>query len=103
VLTSRAAGIQPPLDGVTVDINDAAVLQTETLRSKRLGFGGKLCIHPRQVDTVNLIFSPTQQEIAWAREVMDAVREARGAVIAVAGNDRPPGSTEGGTHIVRAN
>jgi citrate lyase subunit beta / citryl-CoA lyase len=91
VLTSRLAGIQPPLDGVTVDVNDAAVLQVETLRSKRLGFGGKLCIHPRQVDTVNLIFSPTQQEIAWAHEVMDAVREARGAVIAVAGKmiDRP--------------
>ena len=49
VLESRLAQIQPPLDGVTVDINDAEVLRQDTLRAKRFGFGGKLCIHPRQV------------------------------------------------------
>jgi citrate lyase subunit beta / citryl-CoA lyase len=91
VLISRLAGIQPPLDGVTVDVDDVAVLRTETLRSKRLGFGGKLCIHPRQVAAVNLIFSPTERELAWARSVLSAVEAANGAAVALDGKmiDRP--------------
>jgi citrate lyase subunit beta / citryl-CoA lyase len=91
VLVSRLAGIHPPLEGITIDVSNDSVLRAETLRAKRLGFGGKLCIHPRQVDTVNRIFSPTEQELRWARAVIDAFEGSSGAAIAVDGKlvDRP--------------
>jgi citrate lyase subunit beta / citryl-CoA lyase len=82
VLLSRIAGIRAPLDGVTVQVANPPMLETETLRAKRLGFGGKLCIHPRQVETINRVFSPTEQELAWARAVLNAVEASQGAAVA---------------------
>jgi citrate lyase subunit beta/citryl-CoA lyase len=91
VLASRLAGIQAPIDGVTVEIDDADRLREETLRGKRLGFGGKLCIHPKQVAVVNACFCPTEQEISWARRIRDAAERAKGSAVAVDGKmiDRP--------------
>jgi citrate lyase subunit beta/citryl-CoA lyase len=78
VLASRIAGILPPVDGVTVALDDMTRLRDDVARARRLGFGGKLCIHPRQVETVNRGFAPTEAEHAWARRVLEAV-EATGA------------------------
>jgi citrate lyase subunit beta / citryl-CoA lyase len=91
VLISRVAAIQPPIDGVTVEVENADVLRADVLRSKRLGFGGKLCIHPRQVDVVNLVFSPTAQEIEWARAVIEALERSGGAAVTLEGKmvDQP--------------
>ena len=91
VLISRLAGIQPPLDGVTVEVGDAEVLRVDTQRSKRLGFGGKLCIHPCQIETVNQAFSPTAVEILWAREIIETLERSGGAAVTVAGKmvDQP--------------
>ncbi|MEO8038174.1 MAG: CoA ester lyase [Betaproteobacteria bacterium] len=91
VLISRLAGIAPPVDGVCTEIDDPEQLQFDTLRGKRLGFGGKLCIHPRQVPLVNECFTPTEVELAWAARVLDAATKASGAAIAVDGRmvDRP--------------
>ena len=91
VLASRLAGLQPPIDGVTTAIDDAARLQDDALHARRLGFGGKLCIHPRQVDGVNLCFAPTEGERAWAQRVLDAAAASRGAAVAVDGRmvDKP--------------
>jgi citrate lyase subunit beta / citryl-CoA lyase len=91
VLTSRLANIQPPLDGVTTDLTDPEVLRRDTLRAKRFGFGGKLCIHPRQVVPVNRIFLPNDGEVAWARAVIHAVNQSGTAVVAVDGKmiDKP--------------
>jgi len=91
VLGSRLAGIQPPVDGVTVEINDAERVREDTLRGKRLGFGGKLCIHPKQVAVVNACFQPTDNEISWAKRVLDAAARGGGAAVAVDGKmvDRP--------------
>ena len=47
VLDSRLAGIFPPVDGVTTDINSPDRVRVDTLRARRLGFGGKMCIHPK--------------------------------------------------------
>jgi citrate lyase subunit beta/citryl-CoA lyase len=44
-----------------------------------MGFGGKLCIHPRQIASVNAAFSPSDDEVAWARRVV-AVGDITGAV-----------------------
>ena len=97
VLTSRIAGIQAPVDGVTTALHDTALLSSETLRARRLGFGGKLCIHPAQVATVNQCFAPSQQDVTWALRILATVAAvavdggADGAAVAVDGNmvDRP--------------
>ncbi|MDB5848825.1 MAG: Citrate lyase subunit beta / citryl-CoA lyase [Rhodoferax sp.] len=91
VLASRLAGLQPPVDGVTTAIGDHAVLGTDTERARRLGFGGKLCIHPAQVPTVNALFSPGAVEVAWAERVVAAIAASNGAAVAVDGKmvDRP--------------
>jgi len=73
VLASRAAGILRPLDGVTASMEDDARLAADVVRARRLGFGGKLCIHPRQVHAVHRGFAPTEAEVAWARKVIEAV------------------------------
>lgn len=91
VLASRLAGLQSPVDGVTVEINDAKVVRDDALRARRLGFGGKLCIHPRQVAPVNECFRPTADDIAWAKRIVEAADVAKGGAVAVDGKmvDRP--------------
>jgi citrate lyase subunit beta / citryl-CoA lyase len=91
VLDSRLAGIRSPVDGVTTDINSAERVRADTLRARRLGFGGKMCIHPNQVPVVNECFTPTAKEEAWARRIVEASAAARGAATAVDGKmvDRP--------------
>ena len=91
VLVSRLAGIQPPVDGVWTDFHDEEGLRAHTLRGRRLGFGGTLCIHPSQIGPVNDCFRPSQEEIDWAKRVLDAVASSSGSVVALDGQmiDRP--------------
>jgi len=91
VLASRVAGIAPPVNGVTQAIDDPELLRRECVRSRQLGFGAKLCIHPKQVDIVNGCFAPTKDEIAWAERIVDAVEKSQGAAVKVDGRmvDRP--------------
>jgi citrate lyase subunit beta/citryl-CoA lyase len=91
VLVSRLAGIQSPVDGVTTDINSAERVRTDTLRARRMGFGGKMCIHPKQVPVVNECFAPSAEEEAWAKRVVEASAAAQGAATSVDGKmvDRP--------------
>jgi citrate lyase subunit beta/citryl-CoA lyase len=77
VLGSRVASILPPVDGVTVAIEDQTRLRDDVIHARRLGFGGKLCIHPKQVEAINQGFAPTEAERAWARRILEAV-EASG-------------------------
>ena len=72
VLASRLAGFTAPIDGVTLVIDDDQATEADARRAVGLGFGGKLCIHPRQVAPVLRGFCPTQAEIAWASTVMAA-------------------------------
>jgi citrate lyase subunit beta / citryl-CoA lyase len=91
VLVSRLAGLQSPVDGVTTDIHSEKLVRTDTLRAKRLGFGAKMCIHPKQIPVVNECFAPTAEEEAWAKRVVEASVVAQGAAISVDGKmvDRP--------------
>lgn len=91
VLISRLAGIAAPVDGINTEIDDPERLRSATLRAIRLGFGGKLCIHPKQIPHVNACFRPTAEDVAWAKRVMDAATASRGAAVAAAGElvDRP--------------
>lgn len=87
VLASAAAGIAAPLDGVTTSLRDAELVARDARHARRLGFGGKLCVHPSQVPAVVTGFAPTEEELRWAREVV----RASAGVSAVDGSmvDRP--------------
>jgi citrate lyase subunit beta/citryl-CoA lyase len=74
VMASRRGVLPAPVDGVTAALDDEPRLAADVARSRRLGFGAKLCIHPRQVANVNEGLRPTQAQRAWARRVLEASR-----------------------------
>ncbi|EFG78490.1 HpcH/HpaI aldolase/citrate lyase family protein [Mycobacterium parascrofulaceum ATCC BAA-614] len=80
VLACAAAGRPAPVDGVTTALDDDRQLIEDADRAARMGFGGKLCIHPRQVESVNKRFTPSGDEVAWARAVLD-VADGRGVAV----------------------
>ncbi|GAB3176741.1 HpcH/HpaI aldolase/citrate lyase family protein [Streptomyces incanus] len=69
VCASAAAQLAPPVDGVTTAVRDETALTADLDHARRLGFTGKLCIHPAQVVQVEKAFAPTEEELRWAREV----------------------------------
>jgi citrate lyase subunit beta/citryl-CoA lyase len=73
----RAAGREPPIDTpFMIDLKDLDGLKADARRAKQLGFQGKLCIHPNQVGPCNDIFSPTAEEIQYARRVVEAFEKS---------------------------
>jgi citrate lyase subunit beta/citryl-CoA lyase len=77
VVICRAAGIEPPLDSPWVRLDDDEGLSASIAEARRLGFQGKLCIHPRQVPIVNRGFSAVSEaELAHANKVVEAFAEA---------------------------
>ena len=91
VLESCFAELEPPIDGVSVNFSDEAIMLDDAQRARQLGFGGKLCIHPRQVAQVNAAFSPTAEQLDWAKRVMTAIEDSEGGVTTVDGKmvDKP--------------
>jgi citrate lyase subunit beta/citryl-CoA lyase len=86
VLAAAAAGKQGPLDGPCMSPRDERALELEITRARRLGFAGKLCVHPSQVAAVTRAFSPSERELEWARGVVDAFGDgAEGGVIVLDG------------------
>lgn len=85
VLASRRAELSAPMDGVTASLQDEQQLSRDAQRSRRMGFGGKLCIHPAQVAAVNVAFSATAEELAWAGRVVEAFEAANGGVASLDG------------------
>jgi citrate lyase subunit beta/citryl-CoA lyase len=80
VLASRLGDLQPPLDGVTVAIDDMALIEADARYALRLGFGGKLCVHPRQIVPVRNGFAPSADEVSWAKRILEAGAEGAVAV-----------------------
>jgi citrate lyase beta subunit len=72
VVDSTAAGIRPPFDIAHLDVADAAGLEEECRLARSLGFRGKACMHPAQVEIVNTVFAPSEAEVAWARRTIAA-------------------------------
>jgi citrate lyase subunit beta / citryl-CoA lyase len=91
VLVSRVAGLPAPVDGITTNFDAPEAVRADTQRARRLGFGGKLCIHPKQAPIVNECFGPTPEEQAWAKRVVEAAATAGGAATSLDGEmiDRP--------------
>ena len=85
VLVSRIARLESPIDGVTVQIGDEERLRRDVERSRDLGFGAKLCIHPNQVAAVEKGFAPSEEELRWARAVVGAFEQAAGNAVRLEG------------------
>lgn len=83
VLASAAAGLPGPVDGVTAGIDDPERLTDDATHGRRLGFTGKLCIHPRQVAVVAEALRPSAEEHAWAESVIAAAGAAGEGGVAV--------------------
>jgi citrate lyase beta subunit len=90
-IDSTAAGRRGPFDVVHLDFEDDAGLEVQCRLARALGFRGKGCIHPAQLETVNRVFAPSAGEIEWARTVIAAFDGQSEGVLSVNGTmvDRP--------------
>jgi citrate lyase subunit beta / citryl-CoA lyase len=80
VVCSRA-GIEPPIDSVFSRLSDDAELRSQAEFARSLGFSGKSAIHPRQLPVLHEVFTPSEREVAWAQEVLEAFDAAGGAAL----------------------
>ena len=75
VLAARAAGLEGPIDGPFLGLKDDEGTRTSAQWAKRLGFQGKMVLHPQQLPIVAAVFAPSADEIAWAQAIVDAFAE----------------------------
>ena len=84
LLSARAAGLEQPLDGVFPGLDDEEGLIRDCMNARRLGYRGKTVIHPKQIEPVHRVFSPSEKEIAHYRDMIAAFEaaeaEGKGAV-----------------------
>ncbi|MDP3046448.1 MAG: CoA ester lyase [Chloroflexota bacterium] len=86
-LAARSAGLEV-LDSVCIHLEDDEQLAAECQTARQMGYTGKAAIHPRQLETITRVFSPSQGQVAYARRVVaafEAVQAAGSAAIAVDG------------------
>jgi citrate lyase subunit beta/citryl-CoA lyase len=87
VVVSRAAGLEPPIDSVYPRLDDEAGLREQASFARSLGFFGKSAIHPRQLPVLHEVFTPSERELGWAREVVTAFEAAGGAALQLPGGE----------------
>ena len=80
VLSSRAAGVEAPLDSPWFHLRDMEGFRRALERSRRGGFQGRLCVHPDQVPVANAAFTPSAEEVGRAERIVAAfsATEAKG-------------------------
>ena len=90
VLAAGVAGVSA-LDSPFMDVPALDQLADETRRVRQLGFVGKAAIHPTQVPVIQRAFSPTSEEVEWARKIVEAYERQSGGVLLVDGQliERP--------------
>jgi citrate lyase subunit beta/citryl-CoA lyase len=71
LVAARAAGVRA-IDGPFADFRDDAGFRRSCLTARALGYDGKWCIHPDQVSIANEVFTPSESELKWARDVLEA-------------------------------
>jgi len=76
VAAARAAGIDP-IDGVTLNFRDLQNCRRDAESAAQLGFAGKWAIHPEQVPVINQAFTPSQEELSRARELLELFERAQ--------------------------
>lgn len=77
VLACRLAGVGAPVDGAYTAINDLEGLGATAAWARRLGFGGKSALHPRQLPVLHAVFTPTDEEVAHANAVVASLADGR--------------------------
>ena len=87
VVASRAAGLEPPIDSVYPYLKDTKGLRRQTCLSRSLGFFGKSAIHPSQLPVIHTEFSPREDELQWARTVLEAFDKANGSAVSLPGGE----------------
>lgn len=86
VVAARAAGLPAPMMTVYADIPDLDGLAESCAAGKGIGMRGRVAIHPRQLPVIARAFAPTQEETAWARDVLSALDEdTRGVAVLPSG------------------
>lgn len=75
-IAAKAGGVAP-IDSVYLAVKDEAGFRADAELGLALGFEGKLCIHPRQAELANQVYTPRPEEIAHARRILEAADEAR--------------------------
>jgi len=81
LLASRAAGLAPPIDSVYPRLDDDRGLRQQADFARSLGFFGKSAIHPRQLEVIHDVFTPSAEQLAWAQAVLDAFAAAGGNAV----------------------
>lgn len=79
VAAAAAAGCSA-IDAPYLDVGDTAGLESESRRVREIGFAGRACIHPDQVETINRLFTPTAAEVSKAEKIAAAFAAADGGV-----------------------
>ena len=79
VSASRAAGLPGPVQSVYTNVKDLDGLRRSTEEGKNLGFVGRSAIHPSQVPIINEVFTPTEEEVAEAQELLDRLEGEAGS------------------------
>jgi len=80
VFASAAAGIDSPVAAVSTNFSDLEAFRRSTQEYKSWGFFGRACIHPSQVPIVNEVFTPSDEEVAAAQEIIDLLSDSGGGV-----------------------
>jgi citrate lyase subunit beta / citryl-CoA lyase len=83
VFASRAADLMPPVAPVSIEIREEARFEESTRLAARQGFIGRACIHPRQVEVVNRVFTPTEEALVSARQTLDRFEALDGPAVMV--------------------
>ncbi len=81
VLIAARTARRTALDGPSREYGDTAIVARDAEHARRLGFDGKLLIHPAQIEPVRAAFAPSSEEIAYARRVVEAARRSSPAVL----------------------
>ena len=76
LLAARAAGIAQPMDAVFMDFRNNAALRTECELARRVGYVGKVAIHPGQIEVIHDVFTPSAEEVARQRKIVEAFEAA---------------------------
>ncbi len=79
VSVSRAAGLEPPIDTVFIHLQESEAFAASCATAKALGFQGKLCIHPGQIAAANAAFTPSADQVAYAKTIVAAFDKAEAA------------------------
>lgn len=86
VIASAAARINAPIGPVDTAFRGLESLRSTSMAVRRMGYGGRAAIHPDQIPIINAAFSPTMEEVMFARGILDrfGAAQAAGGAVAVA-------------------